>query len=131
MDQGAVQAIPLCEVQERWHSGLLEHALRSWIQDRTDWRKMLKMTPDPIDMSALREEMWEYIPEIVPWQPSQEAEVVLEYPIVRVADKLSALSLEKQREFSGELTGIKGQYLLFENKVLNVRSHSGFVVELD
>jgi hypothetical protein len=75
--------------------------------------------------------MWEYIPEIVPWQPSQEAEVVLEYPIVRVADKLSALSLEKQREFSGELTGIKGQYLLFENKVLNVRSHSGFVVELD
>ncbi|MDP5100477.1 MAG: DUF2797 domain-containing protein, partial [Nonlabens sp.] len=32
---------------------------------------------------------------------------------------------------SGKLTGIKGQYLLFENgSVMNVRSHEGLVVDL-
>ena len=35
------------------------------------------------------------------------------------------------KEIKGTLKGIKGQYLIFEdNKVFNVRSHEGFVVEI-
>jgi hypothetical protein len=51
---------------------------------------------------------------------------VNEYPIKPLTQKLI-----KTKEIKGTLKGIKGQYLIFEeNKVFNVRSHEGFVVEV-
>jgi hypothetical protein len=42
--------------------------------------------------------------------------------------KVKSLSLEKTPSFTGRLTGIKGQYLLFEDgTVFNIRSSEGYV----
>jgi hypothetical protein len=42
------------------------------------------------------------------------------------------LSLDKTPTFSGKLTGIKGQYLIFENgTVFNIRSSEGYVVRME
>jgi hypothetical protein len=41
------------------------------------------------------------------------------------------LSLEKTPEFTGRLSGIRGQYLIFEDsRVFNVRGHEGHEVRL-
>ncbi|MGB4546828.1 MAG: DUF2797 domain-containing protein, partial [Flavobacteriaceae bacterium] len=40
-------------------------------------------------------------------------------------------NLGKTPSFSGTLSGIKGQYLIFEDqRVFNVRSHEGYIVKL-
>jgi len=51
----------------------------------------------------------------------------LQYP-----QKIKSIDFEKQNLVSGKLTGIKGQYLIFEdNSVVNIRKHEGFVLSVD
>lgn len=45
-----------------------------------------------------------------------------------IIDKVKSVPLEKQNKISGKILGIKGQYLIFEDGVLNMRSHEGSVV---
>ncbi|HRP59827.1 MAG TPA: DUF2797 domain-containing protein, partial [Vicingus sp.] len=45
--------------------------------------------------------------------------------------KVTSIGFDKVPEYTGKLIGIKGQYLYFENGiVLNIRTYSGYVVEL-
>jgi len=39
------------------------------------------------------------------------------------------LNPEKQPDLSGVLLGIKGQYLILDSGVLNIRKHTGYEVE--
>ena len=50
MDQGAVQAIPLVTVPTRLDSGKVEVALKKYVTDKTNWRKMLKGEVDSYDL---------------------------------------------------------------------------------
>ena len=55
IDQGASQAIVVFEVSERRIAGLLEATLRQVVADRTDWRRMLKGSPEALDMVRERD----------------------------------------------------------------------------
>ena len=45
---------------------------------------------------------------------------------------IDSLNLDKTPSFSGKLTGIKGQYLIFgDGTVFNIRSSEGYVVNLE
>ena len=39
------------------------------------------------------------------------------------------VDLDKENEFTERLTGIKGQYLIFENRVINLRKYAGYHME--
>jgi hypothetical protein len=55
----------------------------------------------------------------------------MHYPVLEYPTKVNSLSLEKSPNFKGKLTGIKGQYLIFEDgTVFNIRSSEGFIVQL-
>jgi hypothetical protein len=55
----------------------------------------------------------------------------MHYPVLQYPTKVKSLSLEKTPNFEGKLTGVKGQYLLFEDgTVFNVRSSEGYVVTI-
>jgi hypothetical protein len=55
----------------------------------------------------------------------------LRYPILSIPDKVKSIKLERTPTITGKLAGIKGQYLLFENgEVLNIRTHTGYEVEI-
>jgi len=41
LDQGAVQALPVFRVPSRYQAGVREVALKQYVTDRTDWRRML------------------------------------------------------------------------------------------
>ena len=140
MDQGASSAMPLFEVASRLTSGLVEVMFKAHISDRTDWRKMLKGEPDDVDLKAKGEELVELVEEDI----AQEQRIkisdfeILEspkvyqfnYPVERYPEKIKAHNLDKTPQISGTLQGIKGQYLIFDNGVLNIRKYGGYEIEL-
>jgi hypothetical protein len=55
----------------------------------------------------------------------------LHFPVLYYPKKVTSLNLDKSPNFSGKLSGVKGQYLLFEDgTVFNVRTFEGYVVKL-
>jgi hypothetical protein len=55
----------------------------------------------------------------------------MKYPVLEYPTKINSLSLDKTPNFKGKLTGINGQYLIFEDgTVFNIRSNEGYVVSI-
>ena len=46
-------------------------------------------------------------------------------------EKVKSLKLDKVKVIESKLVGIKGQYLIFEDGVMNVRSQSGYRVTME
>ncbi len=142
IDQGATQALPIFNVSERRISGLLEVAMRQVVSDRTDWRRMLKGSPDKLDMIGERDRLLAQastaIGEVA--KVHQDGEVVaapvipiceITYPVHRYPDKIRAHNLDKTPRIEGRLWGIKGQYLILDSGVLNIRKFGGYQVSLE
>lgn len=141
IDQGAAQALPIFRVKSRYQSGLVEVTFKAHVSDRTDWRKMLKGAPVPVDLKGVRQElMQECNAEITALQqrfgvgeitPLSDEEVVeISYPIDQYPEKVKSLNFDKTPEISGLLHGIKGQYLILDTGVLNIRKFSGYSIKL-
>ena len=56
--------------------------------------------------------------------------VNIDYPVLKYPTKVVSLSFDKNPVISGVLNGIKGQYLLLEGGVLNVRKFSSYHLTL-
>ncbi len=131
IDQGATQAIVLARVPYRQLAGLIEVALKEHFTDKTSWQKMLK---NEIGDHILDDVKWRTA-DMLPrdWQEyicEADSLIHINYPVIEYPTKVKSIGFEKVPEISGKLMGIKGQYLLFDDdRVLNIRSHSGFVVE--
>lgn len=135
IDQGASFATPLVEVPNRYLAGITEVALKNHFSDKINWKKMLLNDIAPIDLISRRNEIRSLLPdEVAPYfETTEEKLYTLDYPVLQYPQKLgTSLNLSKTPIFNGKLTGIKGQYLLFEdNTVFNVRSYEGFVVQIN
>ena len=134
IDQGANKAIVLAITPNRHLAGVLEVALKSIYSDKTNWRSMLKnLTDESID---LEEEKWSCY-ELLPSDLQQyfvEDDTIYNfiYPSEKHPTKISSINLQKTAAIEGVLTGIKGQYLIFDNEyVFNVRRHTSFEIELN
>lgn len=142
MDQGATQALPIFRVKSRYQSGLIEIAFKQHVSDRTDWRKMLKGVSEPIDLSVAREQLMRACDtDIKKLQTtlgasaivalSQEIPLEITYPVTQYPTKITALNLEKTSQIEGQLLGIKGQYLILDKGVLNIRKYAGYQVAVE
>ena len=49
-----------------------------------------------------------------------------QYPVLEYPQKITALSLDKTPKIEGVLQGIKGQYLMLNTGLLNVRKFGGY-----
>jgi hypothetical protein len=133
MDQGATEAIVIARMGSRREIGLAEHALAADYADRTNWRVMLKGEAPEIDLAAFAQEVAEHLSTLglgAPLPPEDREQYAFEYPANEVPDPLTSLKLEKTPEIGGTLLGIKGQYLIFDTGVINIRSHSGLRVSV-
>ena len=132
IDQGAHEALEILEVPNRYLAGIAEVALKEHVADKTNWRKMLTNNIQDEDLIDWRNRLKNYLPESVKaYFLENQTETHIRFPVQTYPTKVKSLNLEKTPEFSGKLTGIKGQYLIFENgTVFNVRNHEGFVVKL-
>jgi hypothetical protein len=117
------------EVPNRRFSGDIEVALKKYVNDITNWRKMLSGIPDPVDLVKMKAELSAYVPEelkqyILPNNTVTE----INYPVRGYPKKINSTKLERTPIVEGELKGIKGQYLLLDgDRVFNVRSHEGYI----
>lgn len=133
IDQGASSAIRLAETANRFEAGQIEVALKSLFTDKTNWQKMLRNeVDDSIDLVETKWELEEQLPREMVDMFSENDEIIeISYPVLEYPGKVKSLTLDKNPVIQGTLTGIKGQYLLFESgEVLNVRKHTGYFVEL-
>ena len=141
IDQGAANALPVFRVSRRLIAGLVEVAFKSHVSDKTSWQSMLKAAAPPKDLPGARnslagsigeelaqisqqygEECLEYLPEA--------AEHPIAYPVLEYPQKVSSFNLDKQAAIEGSLLGIKGQYLIFDTGVINLRKFSGYHCQL-
>jgi len=90
---------------------------------------MLKGEAEAIDLLAVRDKAISEIPEDLQHYALRNEEVkTLRYPIESVPPKITSHNLDKIPEFTARLTGIKGQYLIFEDRVINLRKYTGYHV---
>ena len=133
IDQGAVQAIPIVEVPNRYLAGITEVALKNHYADKTNWQKMLKNDLPTVDLLKEKASLKYLIPKEVQefYHPEKEDLLEIHYPVLQYPTKVTSLNLDKLPNFLGILTGIKGQYLMFEDgTVFNVRTFEGYVVKI-
>jgi hypothetical protein len=140
IDQGAVQALPIFEVQSRYISGLIEIVIAKHVSDKTSWQQMLKNNVEPIDLVAKRDELVgeckQELAEISQRFGEQAIKFLTEEPVVDIyfpvdfyPVKVSSFNFDKNPEVSGVLHGIKGQYLLLDTGVINIRKFTGYEVD--
>lgn len=129
LDQGASQGLVVAEAPTRRLAGVLEAALAGLISDRTDWRALLRGAAPVVDLAALRDRLRTRVdlPDGVRWRDDGRV-VTLSYPVLAYPGRLRRLRLDRHPRVAGRLVGIKGQYLLFEHGVFNVRWHRAFHV---
>lgn len=133
IDQGAEKAISIVEVPNRYLAGITEVALKNHFADKTNWRKMLTNDIVFTDLIIEREKLQPLLPKEVQEYFHLEKNDLYEmkYPVLEYPIKINSLSLDKTPNFKGKLTGIKGQYLIFEDgTVFNIRSNEGYVVSI-
>lgn len=139
LDQGASQALPILRVATRQQSGLVEDLLRSQVADRTNWRALLKGDAEPVDLVAVREQLFDSCGEglaalqqrfgLQAIQPLAAAEVLdIRYPVTQYPAKVASLDLDKTPVIEGTLQGIKGQYLILDGGVINIRKYTAYQV---
>lgn len=138
-DQGAVQALPVLRVSKRYHAGLIEHAFRQHVSDRTNWRSMLKNEVDEVELYGLFESLWPRVEATLDAELRADAEVIAEssrtlaidYPALAWPRKITSFNLDKEPLVEGRLDAIKGQYLLLDNGVINIRKYGGYLVSME
>jgi hypothetical protein len=141
MDQGASQALPIFRVKNRLLSGLVEVVFKQHVADKTHWQRMLKGKPETIDLAAKRDELFATCAKDIAAILKQhdddaitpltdERVIVIDYPVDEYPSKVKSLNFDKTPKISGVLVGIKGQYLIFDTGVLNIRKFSGYKVRL-
>lgn len=141
IDQGAVQAMPVMRVKTRYQSGLAEVILKQHVADRTHWQKMLKGQSEAVDLAAVWRELRQQCGaslqalqqdcgvQSIQFLEDQEL-VELSYPVLQYPDKVKAHNLDKQPRIEGTLMGIKGQYLMLDTGVINIRKFTSYNIEL-
>ncbi|KIU42809.1 DUF2797 domain-containing protein [Pseudomonas qingdaonensis] len=137
LDQGASQALPIVRVATRQQSGLVEDLFRSQVADRTNWRALLKGNAEAVDLVAVREQLFDSCSEgfkglqdrfgLQAIQPLTDVEPIeISYPVEAYPSKIVSFNLDKNPVAEGTLLGIKGQYLIFDTGVINIRKYTAY-----
>ncbi|TDF85615.1 DUF2797 domain-containing protein [Pseudomonas sp. H9] len=137
LDQGASQALPIVRVATRQQSGLVEDLFRSQVADRTNWRALLKGDAEAVDLIAVRKQLFDSCAEgfsalqarfgLQAIQPLTDAQVLeIRYPVEAYPSKIVSFNLDKNPVAEGTLLGIKGQYLIFDTGVINIRKYTAY-----
>ena len=139
IDQGAIQALPIVEVDTRLQSGLIETVLKGTVNDRTDWRRMLKGGQTEIDLKSEWDQLRKTSEALLTDCQSkfgsaavrlkgQEQVTRISYPVLHYPAKIQTYNFDKERVVKGTLEGIKGQYLILDLGVLNIRKFAGYEI---
>ena len=136
IDQGASEALVIRRTPDRLRAGKVEVAFKEFVDDRTNWRAMLKGPPEPVDLCSERDRLFALLREKepqreLPGEPVADAEpVAIQFPVLEYPAKVVSHDLERKPLLEGTLLGVKGQYLIFDTAVINVRKYGGYCLSI-
>jgi len=133
IDQGASYAIKLAKTPNRHIAGIIEVFLKKYYTDKTNWRAMLKNEVlEGIDLVAEKQKVLDLLPaELKKYEETDNTITQINYPVTEYPNAVKSIGFDKLPEIEGTLAGIKGQYLIFDDKrVLNMRKHNGYYLTL-
>lgn len=139
LDQGATQALPIARVSSRRLSGLLEDIFRTQMSDRTNWRAMLRGEAEPLNLEAERDTLFENFATQIQALKQEFGDAAIEllhtettnefsYPVLEYPTKVVSHNLEKTPIVSGTLLGLKGQYIILDTGVMNLRKYTSYQI---
>jgi hypothetical protein len=139
LDQGAMQAMPIARVATRQLSGLLEVIFKQHVADKTNWRTLLKQDAADLDLAAKRDELFELcheeIEELQGHYGLQAVQLIYDgdvsqfkFPVTQYPTKVTSFNFDKTPVVEGKLMGIKGQYLILDTGVINLRKFTSYLV---
>lgn len=143
IDQGAIQALPMLKTATRHQAGVAEVILKNYVSDKTHWRTLVRTQPQQISLLEEKERLLKEAAFSLAqaarrfgderlFQPLSSVESVeIHYPILKYQEKPIALSFDKTPEIAGTLIGVKGQYLMLDYGVLNIRKFRGYEIISD
>lgn len=141
LDQGAIQALPILEVDTRQQAGFVEMLFKEQVSDRTNWRAMLKGEVEPLDLCAERDRLFSQLKSGLNQLKAEHGEDAIRpleasahtftYPVSDFPRKIVSHNLDKNPRVEGVLQGLKGQYLLLDTGVINLRKFTGYEVSLN
>ena len=141
VDQGATQALAIIRVRTRLQSGAVEVVFKQHVADKTNWREMLKSEAVALDMQAEAERLLAECQSDLKQLEDKFGffaitvlngvePVSINYPVISYPEKVSSFNFDKTPVVEGTLMGIKGQYLILDTGVINLRRFSGYEVSL-
>lgn len=134
VDQGAVKAIKLCEVKDRLTSGLIEVEIAKELGDKTNWRNMLKNNYEDQDLAQVKKDVVKkFKPLLDKYDVTLSDDTIYEFnfPVEKYPEKVSSFNFDKNPKVEGVLNGVKGQYLIFDKGVINMRKFQGYEVKVE
>lgn len=141
MDQGATQALPIFRVDTRMHSGMVEMVFKRHMADKTNWQAMLRGDAQPCDLEQARLQLLATCADEIATLQQQfglqaisaleaQQQTLISYPVLEYPAKVTSFNLDKSPCAGGTLLGIKGQYLIFDAGVINMRKYGGYELSL-
>jgi hypothetical protein len=131
IDQGATEGVIIARTPNRFLAGCIEVALKAHISDKTAWQRMLKLSHVEFDLEKKRDSLIPHLPDSLQQYCVKESPLSLCFPVFEYPKKIVSISLDKHPNFTGILSGIKGQYFIFSSgEVCNIRKHTGYKVSL-
>lgn len=141
LDQGAIQALPILEVDTRQQSGFVEVLFKEAVSDRTNWRAMLKGEVVEMDLRAERDRLFcelgdglRQLADIHGDSAIRKLDATplqFDYPVETFPRKITSHNFDKQPQVEGVLQGVKGQYLMLDTGVINLRKFTGYEVAVN
>ena len=103
------------------------------MKDKTNWRKMLSGEVPELDLESIREDVFDELADLLDDFGAEDLEeevTYINYPVIQYPTKIKSVGFDKQPIIEGTLMGIKGQYLIFDNCVVNMRKHQGYEIQV-
>lgn len=114
--------------------------LAKHIADKTNWRTLLKGDGEPMELEARFAELLPLVENKIAEIKQQfgddaieilsEAITPISYPVNQHPTKITSHNFDKNPEVTGILQGIKGQYMIFDTGVINIRKFTSYEVEV-
>ena len=140
LDQGAIQALPILEVDTRQQSGFVEMLFKEQVADRTNWRAMLKGDVETLDLTVERDRLFNRLESgLNQLRESYGGDAIrtleappqhFHYPVSVFPKKVVSHNFDKQPLVEGVLQGVKGQYLILDSGVINLRKFTGYEIQV-
>jgi hypothetical protein len=107
------------------------------IADKTNWQRLLKSDAQSQDLALMRDELMTLCAkELAAYRLSFRSKcklltkiwLILSFPVQHYPLKVKSFNFDTTPQVKGVLQGIKGQYLMLDTGVLNLRKFGGYEI---